>query len=296
MGEDARTTGAALVAALSGYASELPALERAAAADDPDGVHQARILVRRLRSLLAASRPYFADGAADDVRAHLERLGDDLGEVRDLEVRIRHAEEHVGVGADAAAVERLIVRERARYREAHAGLVEAIAADGSAHDALAAFVGEPPYTGGAGGPADSSAEAGLRALLVAESRRVRRAARRALGDLDSLHRLRRAARRLRYVGEAVTAGPAAVLGEDAAALAAAAKDVQDVLGDHRDALLFALQVERAETAARDAGEPVDDYPAIAASAFRAATERIEALPDAWRSFRACADVVAAGED
>ena len=59
-----------------------------------------------------------------------------------------------------------------------------------------------------------------------------------------------------------------------------------------DALLFALQVRRAEADARAAGEPADDYAGIADDAFAAATERIEALPEALRVFHECADTVA----
>lgn len=291
--EERDTTGEAVVAAVAALADELPRLERAAAADEPDGVHQARIQVRRLRSLLGATASLFAGGAADEVRFHLERLGDDLGEVRDLEVRIRHAEEHVGVGADEALVERLILSQRARYREAHAELAASVDAAGDAHDALGRFVAEPPYAEAARAPV----AAGVAVLLAEEVRRVRRGARTSLGDLDSLHRFRRRARRLRYVAEALTDGPRAELsggeGELVAALAAAAKEVQDVLGDHRDALLFALQVERAKAAAFDAGEAVEEYPGIAAAAYRAATERIEALPEAWIEFRERARTVEA---
>ncbi|WP_395243388.1 CHAD domain-containing protein [Agromyces sp. MMS24-K17] len=288
-GTDAATTAGAVVAVLRRYGEELPPRERAAAADEPDGVHQARILVRRLRSVLGAARDVFEEGAAERVRDRFERLGDDLGEVRDLEVRILHAEEHVAPGADATVVERLILRERDRYREAHAELVAVLDGAADVHAALAALVGDPPV---AASKAGVDAEVGLTAILRHEIRRVRRAERHAFGDLDSLHRLRRTARRLRYTVEAFTEEPADLLGDDVRALGAAAKDVQDVLGDHRDALLFALQVRRAEADARAAGEPADDYARIADDAFAAATERIEALPEALRAFHGRADAVA----
>lgn len=281
------TTGSAVIAVLARYAAELPVLERAAAADEPDGVHQARILVRRIRSVLGAAAPVFDGGAADQVRDRFAGLGDDLGEVRDLEVRIRHAEEHVGAGADASVVGRLILRERERYRAAHAGLVTVLDTAGPVHDALAGLIADPPFAEEAMVPAAD----GLAALLRHEVRRVRRAERRAIGDLDSLHRLRRAARRLRYTAEAFTEEPAELLGDAVRELGAAAKEMQDVLGDHRDALLFALQVRRGEAAAREAGEFADDYARIADDAFAAATARIEALPDAVRAFHTRADAV-----
>ncbi|UOE44815.1 CHAD domain-containing protein [Agromyces larvae] len=277
-GTDDATAGRAIVEVLTRYAHELPGLLRSAAADEPDAVHQARILVRRARSVLGAGKRCFEAGAADGVRDLLEGLGDELGAVRDLEVRIRHAEEHVGVGADETVVERLIVAERARYRAAHERLVVAIDAAGPVHGALAAFVGEPPTsTRGERAAAD-----GLAAVLRHELRRVRRAERRAVGDLESLHRLRRTARRLRYVAEAFTDSPAPVFSAEAgvAALGDAAKVVQDALGDHRDAVLFALQVRDAEQAARVADEPTGEYGLIAGAAFAAAHDRIESLPAA----------------
>ena len=75
-------------------------------------------------------------------------------------------------------------------------------------------------------------------------------------ELESLHRLRRVARRLRYASEAMTELPAAVFGDKVAEVASAAQEVQDVLGDHRDEVLFARQVQQAAEQATADGEPV----------------------------------------
>ncbi|QEO13238.1 CHAD domain-containing protein [Agromyces intestinalis] len=274
-GTDDATAGRAIVEVLTRYAHELPGLLRSATADEPDAVHQARILVRRARSVLGAGKRCFEAGAADGVRDLLEGLGDELGAVRDLEVRIRHAEEHVGVGADETVVDRLIVSERARYRAAHERLTIAVDAAGPVHDALRAFVDAPPMSA----RGERAAADGLAAVLRHELRRVRRAERRAVGDLESLHRLRRTARRLRYVAEAFTESPVPVFGDESgvAELAEAAKAVQDTLGDHRDAVLFALQVRDAQEAARASDEPTGEYGRIAADAFAAAHSQLEGL-------------------
>ena len=125
----------------------------------------------------------------------------------------------------------------------------------------------------------------LARLLEREYRRVRKAARDATDELDSLHRLRRVARRLRYACEAVTEVPAVVFGDKVAEVASAAQFVQDVLGDHRDEVLFAMQVQQAAEAAMADGEPTEAYTAVAETAFADAAERLEELPEALHALR-----------
>ncbi|MEO1266582.1 MAG: CHAD domain-containing protein, partial [Myxococcota bacterium] len=68
-------------------------LEPAAQGDDPEGVHQARVAIRRLRSALQLFRPVIG---RDEAYAHLKQelrwLAGELGEARDLDVM---AEEYV---------------------------------------------------------------------------------------------------------------------------------------------------------------------------------------------------------
>ncbi|WP_164863505.1 CHAD domain-containing protein [Agromyces sp. LHK192] len=289
------TTREAFVAVLARYSAELPALLRAAAADEPDAVHQARILVRRTRGVLAAGRRALGRERADALRDELEPIGQDLGVVRDLEVRIAQSEAQVTAGADAAVVDRLIVRERDRYRDAHAVLVDDLEGADRGLDALAAFVADAP----GGSHAERPAPRGAAAALRREIRRVGRAERALLGDLDSLHRYRRATRRLRYVAEAFTEDPAVVFhGDDHDAvvkLAEAAKAVQDVLGDHRDAMLFALDVREIDAEARDAGDGSADaradFAGIAASSFAEAARLLDGLPDAVAGLHEAIDAV-----
>jgi len=75
----------------------------------------------------------------------------------------------------------------------------------------------------------------LPALARAPWKRLRQAARRAGADTpdDELHRIRVLAKRARYAADVA----ALVLGNPAARFAAAAADVQDVLGGHQDAVL-----------------------------------------------------------
>ncbi|MCD2441857.1 CHAD domain-containing protein [Agromyces sp. SYSU K20354] len=285
------SAASAVVAALTALIARLDEAERAAIVDEPDAVHQARILVRRLRSVLRTFRPLFDRASVDDLRASLDELGDELGDVRDIEVRVEHAERHLADSVPAEAVppgmyERLVHAERERYRIAHAELVGFLGGGGHG-PRLLEFVTEPPFSA----RATRRAPKELARLLRREYRRVRKAAREGTDELESLHRLRRLARRLRYACEAVTEVPAAVFGDDVAGIASAAQSVQDVLGDHRDEVLFALQVQQAAEAAKDDGEPIDAYTTVADAAFADAARRLEDLPDASSALRRRAKVL-----
>ncbi len=273
--------GAAVVAGLTAYAGQLGEGLQAAVADEPDAVHQARILVRRLRSALAAYRRLFDVATVRRLRSALSELGDELGEVRDVEVRMRHAEDQVDSDVPKEVRERLIHDEQKRYRSERERLVTYLADVDDVSERLAEFLAHPPFSP----PADEPARAELARLLRKEAKRVRKAEDAAVGDLESLHRLRRAARRLRYACEAVSSPPVEVFGKEVGDVADAAHTVQELLGDHRDELLFALQVRREGAAAREAGEQGDGYSTVAADAFYAAASRLEELPVALSTFR-----------
>ena len=273
--------GPAVVAGLTTYAGQLGEGLRAAVADEPDAVHEARILVRRLRSVLAAYRPLFDVATVRRLRSALSELGDELGAVRDIEVRVGNAESRVDRDAPEEVRARLIHDERERYRAERERLVTYLAEVDDVSERLAAFLAHPPFSA----PADEPARAELARLLRKEAKRVQKAEDAAAGDLESLHRLRRAARRLRYACEAVSSPPVEVFGKDVGDVADAAHAVQELLGDHRDQLLFALQVRREGAAARDAGESGDGYSRVADDAFYAAASRLEELPVALSTFQ-----------
>ena len=280
------SAGSAVIAMLTALIVRLDEAERTAVLDEPDAVHQARILVRRQRSVLRTFRPLFDRDRVDELRESLDELGDELGDVRDIEVRVEHAEHHLDESTPRAMHERLVDAERERYRAAHADLETYLGAGGHGQR-LVEFVTEPPFSARAGEHAPEE----LARLLHREHRRVRKAARDATGDLESLHRLRRVARRLRYAGEAVTELPAVVFGDKVAEVASAAQEVQDVLGDHRDEVLFAQQVREAAEAAKTVGESVEAYTAVAEAASADAAERLEELPDALHTLRKRAKVL-----
>ena len=123
------------------------------------------------------------------------------------------------------------------YQAAHARVVDAL--DSSRYfallDGLDAVDNGPPWTGSAEEPAGS--------ILPA---RVRRDWNRLRGQAEvidtispqerdhRLHELRKAAKRVRYAAEALES----VFGQDAKALAKAAKHMQEPLGDHQDSVVL----------------------------------------------------------
>lgn len=202
--------------------------------DEDDSVHQMRVTVRRLRSVLATYRPLLDTERSEPLRAELKWLADLLGEVRDAEVlrkRLRRwAAEHgpgpTGVDALRAALAERQVQGRARL------LPEL---DGDRYRALiAALVDGLPW---------SEADPGKKALR----KRLRRSWRRMVAAADAaaqtddaearrrqLHEVRKKAKRVRYAAESL----GAVFGKDAQRLVKAAKSIQSTLGDLNDAAVM----------------------------------------------------------
>ncbi|WP_409048208.1 CHAD domain-containing protein [Microbacterium sp. HA-8] len=255
----------------------------AALADETDGVHRHRTAVRRVRSVLAAFAPPLDPAAARRVRVVFAEWGGQLGVVRDAEVRADAAAQALEKQqiADDGIRRRLVDDELMQYQRLHARLVELAEGERLAEaDALLRDLAADPVLEGA----EESARRALRRILRREVRRVRRAAKRQDGSVERLHEVRKAGRRLRYVGEAI--GAATPLFADIVAdLAAAGEAVHDLLGDHRDLVIFAERVERERARAARAGEPVAAYDALAAEARATADRRLEGLDDALARIR-----------
>ncbi|WP_353809687.1 CHAD domain-containing protein [Agromyces sp. SYSU T00194] len=291
MGEHApERAGDAVLAAIAHLAARIRELEPAARSDAPDAVHQLRTHVRRLRSVLAAYRPLFDGARVDDLRRTYARYGEELGRVRDLEVRARYAEEALKGLPDAPAAMRvrLVDDVRAEYSEAHARLAELMTGPGADARArmLDAFCADPRFTA----RADLAAVPMVGALLADEAHRAMLRAMRADSSPERLHRARKAARRLRYAAEAVSEPPTEVLGERARQLAAAGEAIHDLLGDHRDALIFA------EHARRVGGAHARTHADLAAGAEAVAAGHLRRYPAAVRRLRGATGAFVAGVD
>jgi len=231
--------------------AKLLVTDRAVRADSDDAVHQMRVTIRQIRSLLQASEPDF--GLTDDasILSELRELTGVLGFARDAEVlaeRYRDALEGLAPELVRGPVrERLVDGARRRYRT---GLNRALKAMRSARyfrllDALDAVVLNPPA------PPDRDHP---QATVTSGYKRIRRRARAVAAATghdrdDALHRVRKAAKRLRYL--------AAATGE--AKVAARAKLIQTILGDHQDSVVSRAHLLQEAAAAHTAGEDTFTY-------------------------------------
>jgi CHAD domain-containing protein len=203
----------------------------------PEGIHELRVAMRRLRSLLSSFRPLLPPDVVTDterLRAELRWAAGELSAVRDLEV-VHGA---LFVAAADESLPQSVEARLGRHREeagqaARRQVVDLLASERYARllddlDALPHRVEWGAVTGEA-----------ARLRLRKDWRRMRRQAE-AADDLApgadpevALHEVRKAAKRARYAAE--TLAPA--LGGEARRMAEVAEQVQDALGTHRDTLL-----------------------------------------------------------
>lgn len=267
--------------------ADFTATEAAALEDLPDGVHRHRTQVRRLRGALAALRDLLDPDQIVPLEVALREWGTQLGEVRDAEVRAATAAAAIEEAAidDPAVHARLVEAETEVYRRLHARLV-------ALHDEprgrrrtreLEAFAADPAVR-----DPDADALTVFAGLLRHEARRVRRAGRRLDGSMERYHDLRKAGRRLRYLAEAVSNAEPELFGDAGVALAKAGKQIHDVLGAHRDELLFARRLDRVRVRAKRAGESPEPYEKLAGAAHARASARIAELDRVLRRVRRAA--------
>ncbi len=247
--------------------------------EDPEAVHQARVATRRLRSDLRTFRDVADPAWAGRLREDLRGLGRDLGAVRDAEVLRERLRDRVEMldPADRPAGTRLLAGLDARWEESRDGLVSTLKAPAyvTLLDELVDAANEPRVLEEA---ASLRAATTCRSMLEGPWKHVQAAAKQAKDDPTdaSLHALRLRTKRIRYAAEAV----APVFGKRAAAFAKAAAELQDVLGEHQDAVV-AVAWLRGE-AASGGGDAFVAGQLVAAEA-RAAAESRERWPTAWKA-------------
>jgi CHAD domain-containing protein len=194
--------------------------------EDPEDLHQMRVAIRRLRALLRTIRPLVGRETTEALRTELGWIGGLLGEVRDLDVMLERFEAEIAEldVADRRALKpllRRLERERERHRKELLGGLDSARYFGLLDELELAVrtlpVGDPKQ---------------LPDLAADDFRRLRRAVRKT-GDApadDELHKLRIRGKRARYAAELVN-------GRRAGRFVTRAKQLQDVLGDHQDAIV-----------------------------------------------------------
>lgn len=202
---------------------------------DPEGVHQARVATRRLRSDLRTFRTLLDEAWTQRLRDDLHGLADQLGKVRDADVLLGRLSEAVASLPERdrpGAAPALAALSRSRD-EARAELLHVLRSPGytALLDELVAAAADPHTTPEAAGNAADL----LPPLAATPWRRLRKRVS-SLGDTPpdaDLHQVRILAKRARYAAEAV----APVARRSVAAFARAVAAVQDQLGEHHDAVV-----------------------------------------------------------
>ncbi|MGZ8783123.1 MAG: CHAD domain-containing protein [Gaiellaceae bacterium] len=187
---------------------------------DPEELHQQRVATRRLRAFLRAGRELLDPAAAEPLRQELRWIGGALGPVRDLDVLIERLQTEVSsLGGDEAGGRKLVrTLERSR-RSARRLLLAAL--DSSRYFALLDAL-ERPFATVANEPT-------LAAIHADEHARLRKAISRLRPESPDgeLHAARIKVKRARYAAELEGDGE----------YVRAAKRLQDVLGEHQDAVV-----------------------------------------------------------
>ena len=245
---------------------------------DPEGVHQARVATRRLRSDLRTFRPLVDREWSTALRDELGWIARLLGEVRDGDVLLARLREKttelpdeleeaakpvlssLQESRDAALSVLLDALRSERYVELLDRLVEAAAAPALGGDASAPAAGAIP------------------ALVRRPWHKLEKRATKLPHDPTNaqLHEIRIRTKRVRYAAEAA----APVAGKPGRALAHAAARLQDVLGDLNDAGVAAGWLD--DWASRsDAGDAARAAAALAELERDAASELRGRWHAAW---------------
>lgn len=256
---------------------------------DPEELHQFRVAIRRLRSLLKTTE-LFGDGGRA-VRTELGWLGEVTGPIRDLDVLLVRVGDSLDelTAEDRAAAQPLLdalKAERARHRRT---LGRALS--GRRYRALLERTAGL-LTAADGGPAALPDVEGTH--LVASIRKPARKLTTAVDALAddpedaALHSLRILVKRLRYAAETATGSARKKDAARLRELVSACKDLQDVLGEHQDAV---VAVERITALVDDlAGHPRAAF--VAGRLVERELARRTALRAAWpakeRTVRECA--------
>ena len=233
---------------------------------DPESLHDMRVGVRRLRALLRAGRALVASDTVE-LDERLQELGRILGEVRDLDVLLARLDAEAAElgGEDAKRAASLLAALRTERSGSRSRLLGALRSDEylALLDDTARTIDELEPSGSA---------ASLDELTDKAAAKLREAVRK-LPEVpanEELHAVRKKGKRARYAGE--------LAGRDR--LVKRAKKLQDVLGEHQDAVVAAERL-------RELAAGAEPERALVAGRLveREEERRLEARaewPKAWR--------------
>jgi CHAD domain-containing protein len=237
---------------------------------DPEDLHQMRVATRRARAFLRAARGLVEPEWAGSLRDELAWLGSALGPARDADVLLEHLRSEVeALGQRAESAHSLLTALEERRKPARQAALDALSQQ-RYFDLLDRLqqAEQPALVAG-------SAYA-LADLWWAEFRRARRA----FGKLGpkspdaELHAARIRVKRARYAAELAKHE----LGKPGAQFLAAAKRLQDVLGEHQDSVVAEESIRAWAATNSGADEVVDAL--VRRQQKRSAKARSD-WPEAW---------------
>jgi CHAD domain-containing protein len=236
---------------------------------DPESLHDMRVGVRRLRALLRAGRELVASDTIE-LDERLQELGRILGEVRDLDVLLARLDAEAAElgGEDAKRAASLLAALRTERSGSRSRLLGALRSDEylALLDDTARTIDELEPSGSA---------ATLDELTDKAAAKLRKAVRKLPEEPanEELHAVRKKGKRARYAGE--------LAGRDR--LVKRAKKLQDVLGEHQDAVVAAERLR--EFAAESAPEQALVAGRLVEREEERRLEAREAWPKAWKKLR-----------
>jgi CHAD domain-containing protein len=245
-------------------------------ATDPESLHQLRVAARRTRAFLTVARDLVDVNWADQIRAGMRDLGRASNNARDLDILLDNLREQIRSLdlRDQAAGAALIRTLESERQELQRALVEVL--DGRPYQRVLEQMGLP-VEAARDRPVqklDRLASRELRRLVA----RVRRLGKRP-GD-EALHALRIKVKRVRYATEL---GGAPSKKRSRGVIAAATR-MQDILGEHQDAVV-------GEDRLRELAYRVDESGVAFVAGRLAERERAKrdeiygGLPSAWKELR-----------
>lgn len=215
---------------------------------DAEAVHQARVATRRLRSDLRTFHAVVDPSWSEPLRDELKWLGERLGAVRDTDVLLERFDRRLATlpEAEADAGKRLLEGLHEHRDTARDELLAAMRSPRylALLDRLVAATHVIPPS-----PTGDDLGADLGDLVSKPWRKLRDAVDELAEDPPdtALHGIRIRAKRCRYAAEAV----APAVGKPARKFARAIADVQEVLGEHQDAVIAGQWLRAHATDHRD---------------------------------------------
>ncbi|HEY8580867.1 MAG TPA: CHAD domain-containing protein, partial [Beijerinckiaceae bacterium] len=277
---------AATRACIAQFVGNWPALQETGAVE---AIHQARVALRRLRSMLATVQKALPAGGFAPFRAEAKRIASAMGPARDLDSFIALVSDGPAESfPDDASFEALLAAARSRRAAAAADAQALIAAADTSRFVLDldAFVERRGWRNGldveALGRLGEPAAVFAAATLDRLDRRARKRGKK-LRELppEARHEVRIALKNLRYGADFFA--PLFDAERDAKAFAKSLSRLQDVLGAYNDSVVArgvagACEAEAGPAASRAAG-------AVCGWCARGVVDADETLLDAWKRYR-----------